>query len=201
MNTAQQNFNQNILCSILEGNKPIENLISYWIKNSRYMLTLGPEESEDIKEHAEDPGAACKGSANFVMVLDNQVPVHGTSFSATALKKSYKKVDSWFEPIVLADSGEVRLPYELVEEHRIRNGTKWDDEAGINIIRPSFVGNICLSYLLDNRGIVMISSRLLEDEYNRVRDYYIIEIIHLGVLPGNEKYAVLKEKLDVYASR
>jgi hypothetical protein len=190
--------NQNEIESILTNPKPVENLIVHWIKSSRFVLTFGPESFQEIPSNEEGIGDLQNMTGNLVLLVEGDKPVNGVSFDVIRLKKAYKKVDSWFEPVVLADSGEIRLPYEEVEEHRIKNGTRWDEEAEIFMINPSFLGNLCVSHFIDNRASIKITQTILEDNQYLVRDYFIIEICHLGEIPGVEKYAILKERLCKY---
>jgi hypothetical protein len=192
---------QNVIDQILTNPKPIENLMTYWIKSPRYVLTFGPESFQEKPSKKEVTGDFENMRGNLVLLVEGNKPVGGVSFDVKRLKKAYRKVDSWFQPVVLADSGERRLPYEEVEEHRLKNGTKWDEEAEIFMINSSFLGNLCVSYLIDNRASIKITQTILEDYKYRVRDYFIIEIFHLGKIPGLEKYAIMKERVSKYVEK
>lgn len=183
----RKNIQPDLISDLIETDRPIESLISALLLNSSSKLLLGPD-------HAEDP------YRSVAMLIDGGEVKDGSVFDLADLKKKYKKIDCYFEPVKIADTGEIRLPYDEVEEHRAANGVKWNSEANCFVVNPSFVGNLCMSYLIDNRGIITVSRKLMEDEKNRVRHYFVIEIVHTSESAGREEYAVLQEKLDRYVS-
>ncbi len=186
MKTNNQNSTstQDILTPLLNGTRPIETIISTCVTYQR-TLAFGPKEEG-------------KKIGNFAMLVDKDNLVCGTEFDVQTLKKRYKKVDSYFEADIVADTGEIRLPYEEVETHRIKNGAKWNDESEIMLINPSFIGNLCTSYIIDNRALIKISKKFIKNIHGYPKDHYIIEICHLDDNHGFEIYAVLGTRLKKY---
>lgn len=189
LNSPSNCFTHELLQTIIDGPKAIETLICAWVRNGKHKLVFGPDEI------SEDP------KANFLILLERDKVQTGIKIDLAIWKKKYKKINSYFEPDIVADTGKTRLQFEEIEKHRKKNGVKWDSEAEHFIMNPSFIGNLCISYLIDNRAIITISKKLLEDEKYRIRDYYIFEIFHMGEISGVEKYAVLEERLERYLGK
>jgi hypothetical protein len=183
---------------ICSAKKPIENLIVYWIRNKSFELAFGPDMNlEDCSRGNDDYKSMLLGGANAIFCHEDKTK-DIISLDIEKIRKSYKKVDSWFPPVKFADTDNFRFPLEEIEEHREKNGAKWKEDAGEFIIPPSFVGNLCASFLGENKAIIRICQKLLWDKSFGAREYFLIQISYLDDYAGFEKYAVRKDKLLKY---
>jgi hypothetical protein len=194
-------YNEDLLDSICRGQKPIENLIAHWMKDHTCELAFGPDlEYEDSEGDDENCSKQILDGANAVFLHENK-PLNVIDLDVEKIRKAYRKVDSWFPPVMIADTGKLRLPFEEIEAHREKNGAKWLEDADEYVINPSFVGNLCASFLGDRRAIIRIFHRLLPDRRYGAREYFLIEITQLAEWGGFEKYAVRKDKLLRYVGK
>jgi hypothetical protein len=194
-------YHENFIEPILNGKKPIENLIAYWIKGSDLELCFGPDMDMDKPSINEENCSEHILEGSNLIFLQNNKPLNIIDIDIEKTRGAYKKVDSWFPAVMVADTGKYRIPLEEMEAHREKNGVKWLDDAGEYIVNPSFVGNLIASYLGEARAIIRVFLRLLSDRRYGAREYFIIEITSMDEHGGFEKYAVRKDRLLGYTSK
>jgi hypothetical protein len=194
-------YHENFIEPILNGKKPIENLITYWIRGSDLELCFGPGLDMDKSSINEENCSEHVIEGANLIFLQNNKPLNIIDLDIKKTRHAYRKVDSWFPPVMVADTGQLRVPVEDIEAHRERNGVTWLDDAGEYVINPSFVGNLIASHLGEARAIIRVFLRLLSDRRYGAREYFIIEISSIDEHGGFEKYAVRKDRLLTYAPK